>query len=63
VGKGDHGVATDNSGRFVYRTNMFDNTVSVIDSGKNSAIATVPVGRTPDGITYIRTDRSFQKQS
>ncbi len=52
VGKGAHGVVTDNKGKFIYVTNMFDNTVSVIDNGKNEAIATVPVGQTPNGITY-----------
>lgn len=52
VGKGAHGIVTDNTGKFVYVTNMFDNTVSVIDNGKNRVIATVPVGQTPNGITY-----------
>ena len=52
VGRGAHGVVTDNKGKFIYVTNMFDNTVSVIDNSGNRAIATVPVGQTPNGITY-----------
>jgi YVTN family beta-propeller protein len=52
VGKGAHGVVTDNNGKFIYVTNMFDNTVSVIDNSRNEVIATVPVGQTPNGISY-----------
>jgi YVTN family beta-propeller protein len=52
VGKGAHGVVTSNDGKFIYVTNMFENTVSVIDNGTNVVIATVPVAQTPNGITY-----------
>lgn len=52
VGKGAHGVVTDTNGRFVYVTNMFENTVSVIDNIKDLLVATVPVGQTPNGITF-----------
>ncbi len=52
VGRGAHGLVTDPAGKFVYVTNMFDNTVSVIDNDSGKVIATVPVGRTPNGITY-----------
>ncbi len=52
VGKGAHGVVTDNTGRYIYVTNMYENTVSVIDNDRNEVVATVPVGQTPNGITY-----------
>ncbi len=52
VGKGAHGVVTDDDNKFIYVTNMFDNTVSVIDNSRNAVVATVPVGQTPNGITY-----------
>ncbi len=52
VGKGAHGVVTSNDSKLIYVTNMFDNTVSVIDNSRNEVIATVPVGQTPNGITY-----------
>ena len=51
VGKGAHGVVTDPKSTFIYVTNMFDNTVSVINNRENRVIATVPVGETPNGIT------------
>ncbi|MDU4659965.1 MAG: YVTN family beta-propeller repeat-containing protein, partial [Clostridium butyricum] len=43
-------VSDDN--KYVYITNMYDNTVSVIDNLKNKVIAIIPVGETPNGITY-----------
>ena len=52
VGKGAHGVVTDPKSTFIYVTNMFDNTVSVINNRENRVISTVPVGETPNGITY-----------
>lgn len=52
VGKGAHGVVTDKNSKFIYVTNMFENTVSVIDNIKNEVIVTVPVGQTPNGISY-----------
>src|SRR5207245_9808040 len=35
----------------VYATNQADNTISVIDGGTNTVIATVPTGNAPHGIT------------
>ncbi len=43
---------TSDDGKSIYVTNMFDNTVSVIDNGRNEVVATVPVGKTPNGVTY-----------
>jgi YVTN family beta-propeller protein len=51
VGKGAHGIVTSNDNQFVYVTNMYDKTVSVIKNDDNSVIATVNVGMEPNGIT------------
>lgn len=51
VGKGAHGIVTDEDNKFVYVTNMYDNTVSVIDNKQNEVIATLNVGEMPNGIT------------
>jgi YVTN family beta-propeller protein len=52
TGKGSHGVVTSPDNKMIYVANMFDNTVTVIDNQKNKVIATVPVGTTPNGITF-----------
>lgn len=52
AGKGAHGLVTSNDNKFVYVTNMYENTVSVIDNNANKMIGTVAVGETPNGITY-----------
>ncbi|MFE8698694.1 YncE family protein [Cytobacillus sp. FJAT-53684] len=51
VGKGAHGIVTSDDNKYVYATNMYDNTVSVIDNNSNEVIATVSVGGVPNGIT------------
>ena len=51
VGKGAHGVVVSNDNKFVYVTNMYDATVSVIDNAANKVIATIPVEKEPNGIT------------
>lgn len=51
VGKGAHGVVTSKDNKFVYVTNMYDNTVSVIDNEKNEVVNTINVGEVPNGIT------------
>jgi YVTN family beta-propeller protein len=52
AGKGAHGVVTSPDNKFVYVTNMYENTVSVIDNDTNKVIATIPVDKTPNGISY-----------
>jgi YVTN family beta-propeller protein len=52
TGKGSHGVVTSQDNKRVYVTNMYDNTVSVIDNTTNKVIATVKVSKTPNGISY-----------
>lgn len=51
TGAGSHGVVTSEDSKFTYVTNMFDNTVSVIDNEQNKVIKTIKVGKTPNGIS------------
>lgn len=51
VGQGAHGVVSTNDNLFVYVTNMYDNTVSVINNEDNTVISTINVGTEPNGIT------------
>ncbi|MDP4086876.1 MAG: YncE family protein [Bacillota bacterium] len=53
TGKGSHGVVTSPDTKFTYVTNMFDNTVSVIDNSKNTVVKTIHVGKTPNGISIM----------
>lgn len=51
TGNGPHGLSgSSNSGK-IYVTNMFENTVSVIDTTINEIVQTFEVGRMPNGIT------------
>ncbi|MBP1931123.1 stalk domain-containing protein [Ammoniphilus resinae] len=52
TGKGSHGVTTSEDNKFVYVTNMFDDTVSVIDNQTNKVVSTIPVGHVPNGISF-----------
>ncbi|WP_133626908.1 YncE family protein [Fonticella tunisiensis] len=52
VGKGAHGVVTSPDNKFVYVTNMYDNTVSIVDNNTNKVVATVLVDKTPNGISF-----------
>lgn len=52
TGKGAHGVVTSNDNKYVYVTNMFENTVSVVDNNENKVITTVQVDKIPNGISY-----------
>lgn len=51
VGKGAHGVVVSNDNKFVYVTNMYEASVSVIENETNKVIATIPVDKEPNGIT------------
>lgn len=53
TGKGTHGVVTSPDHQYVFVTNMFDNTVSVIDKEQNKVIKTVQVGEIPNGISVM----------
>ena len=54
TGKGAHGVVTSSDGERLYVTNMFENTVSVIDTEKNIVIDTIEVGEIPNGISIMK---------
>jgi YVTN family beta-propeller protein len=54
TGSGPHGVVVDPSGRRAWITNVYDGTVSVIDLAARTVVATVKVGRSPNGISYSR---------
>ncbi|MDR6121645.1 YVTN family beta-propeller protein [Bacillus sp. SLBN-46] len=50
---GSHGVVTSPDNKYTYITNMFANTVSVIDNSQNKVIRTIKVGETPNGISIM----------
>lgn len=52
TGKGSHGVVVSPDNKYVYVTNMFEDTVSVIDNTANKVIATIPVDGEPNGISF-----------
>lgn len=54
TGKGSHGVVTSPDNKFVYVTNMFENTVSIIDLKTNSVKETIEVGEVPNGISIMK---------
>jgi YVTN family beta-propeller protein len=51
TGNGAHGVVTSDDNQYVYVTNMFENTVSVIDNAQNKVIETITVDKIPNGIS------------
>lgn len=52
TGSGPHGVVIDTSGTRAWVSNIFDDSVSVIDLGSRSALATIAVGKEPNGVSY-----------
>ncbi|MBT2686880.1 beta-propeller fold lactonase family protein [Bacillus sp. ISL-47] len=51
TGKGSHGVVTSPDNKRVYVTNMFEDTVSIIDKERNKVIETIKVKGVPNGIS------------
>ena len=51
TGAGAHGVAVDREGRYAYVTNMYANSVSLLDVKNHQVVKTVPVSKTPNGIS------------
>ena len=45
-------MVIDPSGRYAYITNIYENTVSVIDIEQKTVIATIPSGAAPNGISF-----------
>ncbi|WP_372489518.1 hypothetical protein [Candidatus Mycolicibacterium alkanivorans] len=52
TGAGPHGVVIDASGNWAWVTNTYDNTVTAVDLSTLSAMAPVPVGTQPSGISF-----------
>jgi YVTN family beta-propeller protein len=48
---GAHGVAVGADGQYAYVTNLYSNSVSVIDLKLGKNIRTVAVGKAPNGVT------------
>jgi YVTN family beta-propeller protein len=53
TGKGAHGLVLSKDYKFIYVTNMFENTVSVVDNVHNKEITEFKVGQTPNGISMM----------
>ncbi|MDP3798112.1 MAG: cytochrome D1 domain-containing protein [Polaromonas sp.] len=51
TGAGAHGVVVDRDGRYAYVTNTYVNTVSVLDLKKRKVVASIRVGKGPNGIS------------
>lgn len=51
TGPGAHGVVVSRDGRHAYVTNMYADSVSVIDMKDLTVVTTIPVGRRPNGIS------------
>ena len=52
TGRGVHGVVVDDSGKYAYVTNTFDDSVGVVEIAARKLVATVRVGQKPNGISY-----------
>jgi len=52
TGAGPHGVVIDASGDWAWVTNSYDNTVTAVDLATLTAMAPIPVGTQPSGISY-----------
>ena len=63
TGSGPHGVVVDTTGETAWVTNLYDDTISVLDLTTNEAVATVPVGDMPNGISYSPTPPAPGPQS
>ena len=55
TGQGAHGVVVDPSGRHAYVTNLYADDVAVVDLDELAVVARVPVGDTPNGISFSST--------
>jgi YVTN family beta-propeller protein len=52
TGEGAHGIVIDPSGRYAYITNIYENTVAVIDLRQKTVVARIPSGTAPNGISF-----------
>ncbi|NOH04990.1 MAG: hypothetical protein HND47_24950 [Chloroflexi bacterium] len=51
-GRAHYGVVIDPSSQYAYISNIYEDTVSVIDLEKMAVVATVPTGMAPNGISF-----------
>ncbi len=51
AGQAPHGIVISADGKFAYVTNLLSDDVSVIDTGSDTEVARIPVGREPNGIS------------
>ena len=51
TGAGAHGVVVDRDGRYAFISNVYANTVSIIEVKSLKVLKNVPVGRSPNGIS------------
>jgi len=56
TGAGAHGVSVSDDGSLIAVTNTYAGTLSVVDAAKAKVIATIPVGRGPNGVTMLRRE-------
>ena len=52
TGEGAHGIVIEPSGRHAYVTNMYGNDVAVLDLKAQEVVARIPVGSTPNGVSF-----------
>jgi YVTN family beta-propeller protein len=52
TGEGAHGVVVSDDGAWAFVTNVADGTLTIIDTAANAAVASLPVGPGPNGVTF-----------
>lgn len=52
TGQVAHGVVIEPSSRYAYITNIYGNSISVLDLAQQKVIATIPSGSGPNGISF-----------
>lgn len=52
-GAGAHGVVVEPSGRYAYVTNLYGDSLAVIDIAAREVVATVPTGASPNGVSFL----------
>lgn len=53
TGKGAHGIVTSSNNKHLFVTNMFDNSVTIIDTEEMKVLETIQVGEIPNGISVM----------
>lgn len=53
TGAGAHGVTTSADGKYVFVTNMFADTLTILDAHTGKVLVDQKVGDIPNGITFI----------